>query len=136
MASVEKSGKRLEKAGHGEIFTREEGRYRGEYAATGQYTSSSYGDMGSTEATSMTLEFLSDPDRVKTMIEKDPQQTAIVLRGLRPKEYAQSPELREFDVFLPGNPAKFPALEPQFDAGQREAGEEYNRDEVFETASD
>jgi hypothetical protein len=110
VTSVEKSGKMVEKAGHGDIFAREEGRYRGEYAATGKYTSSSYEGGGSTEATSMTLEFLSDPRRVKRMIEKDPQQTAIVLRGLRPKEYAQTAELREFDVFLPGNPAVlFPA---------------------------
>jgi hypothetical protein len=100
----------VEKAGHGGLFMRGEGRYRGEYAATGKYTSSAYGNAGSTEATSMTLEFLSDPYRVKTMIEEDPQQTAIVLRGLRPKEYAQTPELRDFDHFLP---ARLPEFEDQ-----------------------
>jgi hypothetical protein len=101
LTSVEKSGKAVEKTAHGEMFSREEGRYRGEYGATGKYTSSSYAGGGPTEVTSMTLEFLSDPDRMKKMIENDPQQTAIVLRGLRPKEYAQTPELREFDHLLP-----------------------------------
>lgn len=101
LASVQKSGKEYGKVGHGESGMRGEGRYRGDYAATGKYTSSAYGGAGSTEMTSMTMEFLADPDRVKTMIEQDPQQTAIILRGLRPREYAQTQALRAFDQYIP-----------------------------------
>lgn len=88
------------KVERGGVGMREEGRYPGEYPATGKYTSSAYPDKGSTEVMSMTLEYLSDPKKIKKMIENDPQQAAIILRGIRPKEYAETKELRQFDDYL------------------------------------
>jgi len=95
------AGPDAEKAGAGDPGMETEGRYKGTYAATGGYTSSAYGGHGPTEMVSMTVEFLSDPSTVQKMINKDPQQAAIVLRGLKPKEYAETAVLREFDQFLP-----------------------------------
>lgn len=88
--------------GSGAMFMRSEGRYRGEYAATGKYTSSAYGEQGSTEVTSMTMEFLANPANAVKMIEKDPQQAAIILRSMRPNEYAATPGLAAFNQYLPG----------------------------------
>ncbi|MCA9958773.1 MAG: DUF4157 domain-containing protein, partial [Anaerolineales bacterium] len=77
-----------------------EGRFAGDYAATGKYTSRAYAS-GDTEMMSMTLEYLSKKTNAKKMIEDDPQQAAIILRGVRPKEYATVNELRPFDKYLP-----------------------------------
>ncbi len=87
----------------GPLFGSTEGRYGGEYPATGKYTSKVY-TSGSTEVVSMTLEFLSRPSDAKRMIERDPQQTALVLRGLNPAEYARCDDLRPFDKYLPHLP--------------------------------
>jgi len=77
-----------------------EGRYGGDYPVTGNYTSKVYAS-GSTEVVSMTLEYLSRPSDTLRMIEGDPQQTAVVLRGLKPTEYNNHHALRAFDQFLP-----------------------------------
>jgi hypothetical protein len=79
-----------------------EARYQGDYPATGPYTSRAYDDApGATEVTSMTLELLSQPDKVDTMLDKDPTQVAVVIRALRPKSYAAHADLRPFDEYLP-----------------------------------
>lgn len=85
--------------GHGESGMKNEGRYRGEYAATGMYTSSAYGGGGSTEFTSMTTQFLAKPDTAKELIQKDPVQAALVLKHLRPDEFA--PIAARFSKVLP-----------------------------------
>jgi hypothetical protein len=85
--------------GHGEMGMKNEGRYRGEYAATGMYTSSAYGGGGSTEFTSMTTQFLAKPDTAKDLIQKDPVQAALVLKHLRPDEFA--PIAAKFSKVLP-----------------------------------
>jgi hypothetical protein len=64
----------------------EEQRFPGEYPATGQYTSKYYAS-GSTEVTSLSVEYLADPARFQRLIEADPQQAALVLRALRPTEF-------------------------------------------------
>lgn len=77
-----------------------EGRFKGNYAATGKYTSRAYAS-GSTEMMSMTLEYLATKTNAKKMVEKDPQQAAVIIRGVRPKEYASTKELRPYDKYLP-----------------------------------
>jgi hypothetical protein len=76
-----------------------EGGYKGKYLDV--YMAKAYGGRGSTEVMSMTMEYLADPSRIKTLLDKDPQQAAIILRGIRPKEYAATDALRPFDKFLP-----------------------------------
>jgi hypothetical protein len=78
-----------------------EARYEGDYPATGPYTSRAYDDTGSTEVTSMTVEYLSQAGNVDALLDTDPTQVAVVVRGFRPKEYAATPGLRPFDKFLP-----------------------------------
>jgi hypothetical protein len=78
----------------------EEGGFAGEYPATGPYTSRAY-TTGDTEVMSRTVELLSRPADTVKMIDKDPVQTALILRGLRPEEYAEMTELRPFDKYLP-----------------------------------
>lgn len=87
------------------IFTRDEGRFKGEYAATGKYTSRAYGDIGSTEMMSLTLEYLANPSKINKMIDKDPQQLAIILRALNRDEYYRTPGIVEFEKYLP-NPGR------------------------------
>ncbi|MDI9340871.1 MAG: DUF4157 domain-containing protein [Sediminibacterium sp.] len=77
-----------------------EQRFGGEYAATGKYTSKYY-EGGATEVTSMTSEYLSHPQRFKDLIEKDPQQAAVILRILRPHEFSQVKALKKFQKYLP-----------------------------------
>ncbi len=77
-----------------------EGRFAGEYGATGKYTSRAYAS-GDSEMMSMTLEYFAAKGNAKEMIENDPQQAALILRGVRPKEYASTNELRPFDKYLP-----------------------------------
>lgn len=79
---------------------RQEGRFKGDYAATGGYTSKAYSG-GQTELLSMSVEFLSDPKRAMKLILKDPQQAAVVLRALLPSEYRATKALRDFDGYLP-----------------------------------
>jgi|GEM_PF-5232605 len=85
--------------GHGDTGMKEEGRYRGTYAATGMYTSSAYDGSASTEVTSMTTQFLAKPDTAKTLIEKDPIQAATILRHLKPEEF--NPIANQFKDVLP-----------------------------------
>ena len=89
-----------DKAVRGANRSKKEGRYKGDYAATGKYTSRAYAG-GATEVMSMTLQYLATKGNAKKMVEKDPQQAAIILRGVRPKEYASTTELRPFDQYLP-----------------------------------
>ena len=98
--SASKRDTKLTTVGHGELGMRGEGRYRGKYG-TGKYTSSAYDDEGSTEFTSMTMEWLADPKKAVKLIEKDPQQAAIVLKNMRPNEYNAVDSLRIFDQYLP-----------------------------------
>jgi hypothetical protein len=77
-----------------------EGGFKGEYPATGKYTAKAYDD-GDTEVVSLTVEHLSHPSKAEKLLNKDPQQAAIVLRGLRPNEYATTDALRPFDKYLP-----------------------------------
>ncbi|MGP1383375.1 MAG: eCIS core domain-containing protein [Thainema sp.] len=80
-----------------------ESRYRGKYDATGQYTSRYYGQAGegATEITSLSFEFLSEPNKALQLITRDPLQAAIVLRQVRPQEYQNTNGLRQFDQYLP-----------------------------------
>lgn len=80
-----------------------ESRYKGNYAATGEYTSRYYGAAGegSTEITSLSFEFLSEPNKALQLITRDPLQAAIVLRQMRPLEYQNTGILRNFDQYLP-----------------------------------
>ncbi len=84
----------------GPIGMRKEGRYGGEYPATGKYTSKAY-DTGSTEVMAMTLEYLARPSTFEKMIDKDPVQAATVLRAVQPRAYAAQAGLRAFDKYLP-----------------------------------
>lgn len=84
----------------GPLGIRKEGRFEGTYATTGKYTSKAYGD-GSTEMMSMTLEYLANPGKFDRMVDRDPVQAAVVLRGLQPTAYAECDELRPFDKYLP-----------------------------------
>jgi len=95
----ERLWKRKGRIGHGPNWS-EEGRYRGDYKATGKYTSSAY-KSGDTEVMSMTFEFLSNPKKAEAMIDKDPLQAAIILRGIRPKDYQATTRLEPFNFFLP-----------------------------------
>lgn len=104
--------KRHEEAGGGTIasegdtiFTRDEGRFKGEYAATGKYTSRAYSDIGSTEMMSLTLEYLANPSKINKMINNDPQQLAIILRAINRDEYYRTPGIVEFEKYLP-NPGR------------------------------
>lgn len=84
----------------GAMGMRKEGRYKGEYPVTGKYTSKAY-STGDTEVMSMTLEYLANPKRFSDMVEKDPVQVAVVIRGLQPDLYAAQGSLRAYDKFLP-----------------------------------
>jgi hypothetical protein len=82
--------------------SKSEGGFAGEYAATGKYTSRAY-STGDTEMMSLTIEFLKNPGKTLTMLEKDPVQAATILRHLRPKDYAANVG-DEFDEFIPNTP--------------------------------
>jgi hypothetical protein len=77
-----------------------EGRYRGDYKATGKYTSSIYKD-GATEVMAMSVEYLANPKRFATLLDDDPLQAAIVIRALQPTAYAAEPDLAKFNAFMP-----------------------------------
>ena len=78
----------------------EEQRFSGDYPATGRYTSKYY-EGGSTEVMSMSMEYLSHPTRFRTLIDRDPQQAAIILRVLRPTEFAATAALNAYHNYLP-----------------------------------
>jgi hypothetical protein len=78
-----------------------EPRYKGSYPATGRYTSKAYGGEGATEVMSMTLEYLSEQGNIEATVDSDPQQVAIILRALRPREYQAYSPLRKYDDLLP-----------------------------------
>jgi hypothetical protein len=77
-----------------------EGRYGGDYV-TGKYTSTAYKG-GNAEVISMAMEFFSSPAKALELIDGDPLHAAIVLRGIKPGEYAATDSLRPYDQFLPG----------------------------------
>lgn len=74
-------------------------RQKGSYPATGEYTSRAY--TTGTEVSSMTLENLAQAANMDDLIEKDPQQVAVVIRALRPTAYAEYQDLRKYDDLLP-----------------------------------
>jgi hypothetical protein len=86
--------------GHGSLFMASEGRFRGAYPATGRYTSTVYA-AGANEVLSRSVESLARPDTARQLIDRDPQQAALILRRLLPGEYANQPALRYYDHFLP-----------------------------------
>jgi hypothetical protein len=81
--------------GFNEKLSWDEQRYPGSYPGTGIYTSRYY-TSGATEVTSRTAEYLSHPTRFKTLIETDPQQAALILRLLRPNEFAKERSLDQY----------------------------------------
>jgi hypothetical protein len=81
--------------GFNEKLSWDEQRYPGSYPGTGIYTSRYYTG-GATEVTSRTAEYLSHPTRFKTLIETDPQQAALILRLLRPNEFARERTLDQY----------------------------------------
>jgi hypothetical protein len=87
------TGGSREALGGATIFTRKsEGRYGGDYV-TGKYTSTAYkGD--NAEVMSMWMQYMAKPGNARKLIEGDPQHAALVLRILRPKEYASLDDLR------------------------------------------
>lgn len=89
-----------QKASYIYLHSYEEQRYGGDYPATGKYTSKYY-EGGATEVTSMSSEYLSHPQKFKTLITNDPQQAAVILRVLRPTEYASIHALNAFNNYLP-----------------------------------
>lgn|GEM_PF-6139383 len=88
--------------GTGKLLPGQSPRLAGTYAATGPYTSTTYNDdVGGTEFTSMTVQHLSDKKDIDGMLDRDPAQVAVLVRALRPKEYASHAPLRAYDKYLP-----------------------------------
>ena len=81
------------------LFGKAEGRYRATMPATGEYSARAY-SWGDTEVMSMSMEHLSQPGKAKALVEKDPQQAAIVLRKILPTEYTNACG-NTYDQFLP-----------------------------------
>ncbi len=81
------------------IFTRDEGRYKGKYT-TGKYTSRGY-SKDNAEVLSMWMQFMAKPSDALKLIEGDPQHAALILRTMRPDDYAKTAALRPFDIYLP-----------------------------------
>ena len=79
---------------HDNKEVRKEPRFRATMPATGGYSAKSYDGPGATEVLSMSMEYLSEPATAKKLIENDPLQAAIVLRGIA---------LSEFTMFVPQN---------------------------------
>lgn len=65
----------------------DEPRFKAEMPATGKYSAKAY-ESGDTEVVSMSLQFLADPAAVKSLIDDDPQQASLLLRTIKPGEYA------------------------------------------------
>jgi hypothetical protein len=88
--------------GTGKLQPGQSPRLAGTYAATGPYTSTTYNDdVGGTEFTAMTVQYLSDKKDLDTMLDSDPAQVAVLVRALRPKEYGSHAALRAYDKYLP-----------------------------------
>jgi hypothetical protein len=92
---TETKGGYISPVGFNETLSWDEQRYPGNYPGTGIYTSRYYTG-GFTEVTSRTVEYLSHPTRFKKLIEEDPQQAALILRLLRPKEFAKERSLDQY----------------------------------------
>ncbi len=109
LEEVKKELNEIELFKEGEEFGKEY-RFLGQYPATGPYTSrvgtAPRPTSAGTEVTSMTIEFLANPKKAKSLIQKDPVQAAIILRQLIPQEYQARDELSQFDKYLPGEPRK------------------------------
>lgn len=82
------------------VFTPDEGRYAGKWA-TGKYTSKAYKNDMSGEVFSMAMQYFSEPDKMLKIVEEDPQHAALILRIMRPDEYAKTHALRPYDKYLP-----------------------------------
>jgi hypothetical protein len=90
------------KGGTGKMAAGQSPRLEGEYPVTGPYTSTTYDDdVGGTEYTPMTVQYLSDRKDLDAILDGDPQQVALIVRALRPKEYRSHAPLRAFDKYLP-----------------------------------
>ena len=64
--------------GTGKLQAGQSPRLGGTYAATGPYTSTTYNDdVGGTEFTAMTVQYLSDKKDIDTMLDSDPAQVAV-----------------------------------------------------------
>ncbi len=81
------------------IFTRGEGRYKGKYV-TSKYTSRGY-TKDNAEVLSMWMQFMAKPGDAIKLIDGDPQHAALILRMMRPADYAKTAALRPFDDYLP-----------------------------------
>ena len=81
------------------IFTRNEGRYKGKYV-TSKYTSRAY-SKDNAEVLSMWMQFMAKPEDALKLIDGDPQHAALILRTMRPADYAKTAALRPFDIYLP-----------------------------------
>ena len=90
-----------EAGGDGKLEAGQGARYKGAYPVTGGYTSRAYGGEGSTEVMSMTVQYLSQQANIENQLDNDPQQAAVIIRALRPREYASYNPLRAFDELLP-----------------------------------
>ncbi|GEM_PF-7124969 len=77
----------------------EEGKFAGNYPETGQYTARAYSD-GNSEVMSMTMQFLSQPEKLEALVDSDPIRVAVILRAVRPEDYQKTDALREFDYLL------------------------------------
>ncbi len=97
------------------VFTPKEGRYAGKYV-TGKYTSTVYRD-DSNEVISMAMQYFSTPESARKLVEGDPQHAGIVLRIMRPQEYAGTAELRAYDKYLPQKTS--PSMLDRYSEAQR-----------------
>lgn len=77
------------------------GRYRGEYPATGPYTSKIYETSGATELVAMTMEYLSDPKKALDLIREDPFQALLVLRRIQPDDGELQEIFKKYEKNLP-----------------------------------
>ncbi|HEX3530513.1 MAG TPA: hypothetical protein VH988_25910 [Thermoanaerobaculia bacterium] len=87
--------------GEQENVAQNQGRYQGEYPATGKYTSKIYETGGATELTSMTMEYLSTPEKARALITKDPFQALLVLRRIQPDDSDLQEIYRQYENNLP-----------------------------------
>ena len=95
-------GRMKAKGGTGKMAAGQSPRLEGDYPVTGPYTSTTYNDdVGGTEFTAMTVQYLSDKKDLDAILDGDPQQVAVLVRALRPKEYRDHAPLRAFDKYLP-----------------------------------
>ncbi|HEX2732204.1 MAG TPA: hypothetical protein VHM70_11375 [Polyangiaceae bacterium] len=81
-----------------------QGRYHGNYPATGPYTSKVYEETGATELVSLVMEHLATPERALELMRLDPILLLTVLRPLRPRDNELHQLYLEFKDYLPAMP--------------------------------